>query len=164
VDEVSSSNTPLASESRFKLTLDAQGRLVSVMFLSANEGERAVWERVARAVSKRFAGKSMPLPSSFAGGGSVYVTVSSQVTMPDGTSHGTPTPRSIREKAPDNEYGRIDSPLSDRFRSPGKATGPTPNRITVGVPFKFDISSVGGTRRRVVRAQVQAIPLMVAAQ
>jgi hypothetical protein len=140
------------------LPLDGQGRLISTEFLSANEGDRAAWERVARAVSKRFAGKTMPMPSAYAGGGKVYVTIRSQVVMPDGTSHGTPTPRSIQEKAPDNEYSRIDSPLNDRFRSPDKSTSPAPNTITVGIPFVFDVANIGATRRRVVRAQVRAVP------
>jgi hypothetical protein len=159
VEEVSSSTTPPVSESRFKLTIDAEGRLVSAELLSANEGDRAAWERVARAVSKRFAGRSMPLPSSFAGGGALYVTVSSRVVMPDGTEHGIPRPRSLLEKAPDNEYGRIESPLNDRFRSPMSSTAPAPKTVTVGVPFVMDLSNIGATRRRVVRAQVQAVPL-----
>ncbi len=158
-EEVAASSAPLTSESHFKLTLDAQGRLVSALFLSANEGDRAAWERVARAVAKRFAGKTMPMPSAYAAGGTVYVSVRSRVVMPDGTSHGAPTPRSITEKAPDNEYGRIDSPLNDRFRSPMTSTSPAPNKITIGVPFKFDLSNLGATRRRVVSAQVRAVPI-----
>jgi hypothetical protein len=162
-EEVSSSSAPPVSESRFKLTLDAQGRLVSAIFLSANEGERSSWERVARAVGKRFAGKTMPLPSAFAGGATVYVTISSRVVMPDGTTHGAPVPRSPLEKAPDNEYGRIESPLNDRFRSPLTNTAPSPNKITGGYPFVFDISNLGAKRRRVVRAAVQAVPVPAAA-
>lgn len=158
-EEVAASSAPLTSESHFKLTLDAQGRLVSALFLSANEGDRAGWERVARAVAKRFAGKTMPMPSAYAAGGTVYVSIRSRVVMPDGTSHGAPTPRSITEKAPDNEYGRIDSPLNDRFRSPMTSTSPAPNKITIGVPFKFDLSNLGATRRRVVSAQVRAVPI-----
>jgi hypothetical protein len=157
-EEVAASSAPLTSESHFKLTLDGQGRLVSALFLSANGGDRAGWERIARAVAKRFAGKSMPMPASYAGGGTVFVTIRSRVTMPDGSAHGTPTPRSIDEKAPDNEYGRIDSPLNDRFRSPGKGTSPAPNTIVIGVPFVFDIANLGATRRRVVHAQVRAVP------
>ena len=158
-EEVAASSAPLTSESHFKLTLDAQGRLVSALFLSANEGDRAGWERVARAVAKRFAGKTMPMPSAYAAGGTVYVSIRSRVVMPDGTSHGAPTPRSITEKAPDNEYGRIDSPLNDRFRSPSTNTSPAPNKVTIGVPFKFDLSNLGATRRRVVSAQVRAVPI-----
>jgi hypothetical protein len=163
-EEVASSSTPPDSEGRFKLTIDAEGRLVSAELLSANEGDRAAWERVARAVSKRFAGKAMPLPSSFAGGATLYVRVSSRNVMPDGTSHGVPTPRSVLEKAPDNEYGRIESPLDDRFRSPMKSTSPAPNAIRVGVPFVFDLSNIGAQRRRVVRAQVHAVPLAAPAR
>jgi hypothetical protein len=162
-EEVSTSSAPPVSESRFKLTLDAQGRLISALFLSANEGERSAWERVARAVGKRFAGKSMPLPSAFSGGATVYVTVSSRVVMPDGTTHGAPVPRSPLEKAPENEYGRIESPLNDRFRSPMTNTSPSPNKVTAGYPFVFDISNLGAKRRRVVRAAVQAVPTPPAA-
>jgi hypothetical protein len=157
-EEVAASSAPLTSESHFKLTLDGQGRLVSALFLSANEGDRAGWERIARAVSKRFAGKSMPMPAAYAAGGAVFVTVRSRVTMPDGTAHGVPAPRSIVEKAPENEYGRIDSPLSDRFRSPTKSTSPAPNTIMGGYSFAFDIANLGATRRRVVHAQVRAVP------
>lgn len=162
-DEVASSSAPLTSESRFQITLDAQGRIVSALFLSASEGDRAAWERIARALSKRFAGKTMPMPAAYAGGATVYVTVSSRVTMPDGTSHGVPTPRGPLEKAPPNEYGRIDSPLNDRFGSSAVNTAPAPNTVTVGIPFKFDLANLGGSRRRVVRAQVQAVPIPAAA-
>lgn len=162
-DEVASSSAPLTSESHFVLTLDAQGRLVSAAFLSANEGERATWERIARAVSKRFTGKSITLPEAFAGGGKVYVSVSSRASMPDGTDHGTPAPRSLLEKAPADEYSRIESPLNDRFRSPLTNTSAPPNTIMGGIPFTFDVANIGASRRRVVRAQVRAVPTATAA-
>jgi hypothetical protein len=103
------------------------------------------------------------MPAAYAGGATVYVTVNSRVTMPDGTSHGVPLPRGPLEKAPPNEYGRIDSPTNDRFGSSSVSTAPVPNRVTIGLPFVFDLANLGGTRRRVVRAQVQAVPIPAAA-
>ncbi|WP_437870312.1 hypothetical protein [Sorangium sp. So ce363] len=152
-EEVSSSAVPPDSESSFELTLDAKGRLVSVRFLEANTGNGDDFRRVAQAVLKRFSARALAMNGDFTAGSRVTVHVTSRVVMPDGTSHGIPTP--TKKPGDGRSIIREDS-LDDRFRSPHLA--PSPGVKLPKLTFLFDLANIGAQRRRVVSTRVEAVP------
>ncbi|WP_438042721.1 hypothetical protein [Sorangium sp. So ce128] len=152
-EEVSSSAVPPDSESSFELTLDAKGRLVSVRFLEANTGNGDDFRRVAQAVLKRFSARALAMNGDFTAGSRVTVHVTSRVVMPDGTSHGIPTP--TKKPGDGRSIIREDS-LDDRFRSPHLA--PSPGVKLPKLTFRFDLANIGAQRRRVVSTRVEAVP------
>ncbi|WP_437551579.1 hypothetical protein WME97_10200 [Sorangium sp. So ce367] len=152
-EEVSSSVVPPDSESSFELTLDAKGRLVSARFLKANTGNGDDFRRVAQAVLKRFSGRALAMNGDFAAGSRVTVHVTSRVVMPDGTSHGIPTP--TMKPGAGRSIIREDS-LDDHLRSPHLA--PSPGLKLPKLTFLLDLANIGAQRRRVVSTRVEAVP------
>jgi hypothetical protein len=156
-DELRSSSTPPESSTTFELVIDAQGHLASVHIVAADPDHRKAAEGVARAVAQRFAGQTLPLPSSFAGGSRIQVAVRSRLAMPDGTPHGIPKPRPSLPGAPMEHAIKEDS-LDDRFRPNTPASLPPP-KLGIGLSFDFDLANIGAKRRRVVQTRVHAVPL-----
>lgn len=159
--EVRSSSTPPESDGTFVLTLDARGQVASVHVVAAAGGDRKEWERIARSVKEQLAGRHFPLPTSFPNGGRVYVSVKSRLTMPDGTSHGIPTPRPALLGG-NSSIITLPGVRDDRLSSPMTSTNLPPDAIMIGIVFDFDVTSIGAKRRRVVHAQVHAEPIGVA--
>ncbi|UQA62745.1 hypothetical protein [Polyangium aurulentum] len=157
-DELRSSSTAPESETSFELVIDAQGRLASVNVIAVDPDDRKAAEGVARAIAKRFAGQTFPLPSSFAGGSRIQVAVRSQITMPDGTSRGIPTPRPSLPgvKSP---YDIKEDSLDDRHRPGSIASQLPPPKLGISLKFDFDLANIGAKRRRVMHTRVHAVPL-----
>lgn len=155
---VRSSSTPPESDSTFLLTLDARGQIASVDVVAAKGGDRGEWERIARAVKERLAGRVFPMPTTFAGGGRVFVGVTSRLTMPDGTAHGIPSPKPALIGG-STSIITLPGVRDDRWASPMTSTDLPPDAVMIGIKFDFDIANLGAKRRRVVHTQVHAEPI-----
>ncbi|MDI3281891.1 hypothetical protein QHF83_01170 [Polyangium sp. 15x6] len=155
---VRSSSTPPESDSTFLLTLDARGQIASVEVVVAKGGDRKEWERIARAVKEKFAGRVFPMPTAFAGGGRVFVSTRSRLTMPDGTAHGIPNPKPALIGG-NSSIITIPGAHDDRLSNPMMNQNLPPDAIMIGIKFDFDVANIGAKRRRVVHTQVHAEPI-----
>ncbi|MDI1479620.1 hypothetical protein [Polyangium sp. y55x31] len=155
---VRSSSTPPESDSTFLLTLDARGQIASVEVVAAKGGDRKEWERIARAVKEQLAGRVFPMPTAFAGGGRVFVSATSRLTMPDGTAHGIPNPKPALIGG-NTSIITLPGVRDDRWASPMTSTDLPPDAVMIGIKFDFDIANVGAKRRRVVHTRVHAEPI-----
>ncbi|MDC3956619.1 hypothetical protein [Polyangium jinanense] len=161
-DELRSSTTPAESDTHFELVVDAQGHLVSVHVVAADPAHRKAAEHVARAIAERFSGQTFPLPDAFAAGSRIRVGVKSEVVLPNGAKHHVSDPRlslpGVSVPLGSQEY------LFDERSRPGLA-GVLPNlNLGIELSFKFDLATLGSTRKRVLHTRVNAVPLASATQ
>lgn len=157
-NEIRGSSTPPDSNGIYELIIDSKGQLISVQVLAADPRYRQEWDRVARAISQRFTGQTFPLPDSYARGSRIRVTVTSRLTMPDGTSRGIPTPMPTIPGLPDEHEIRIDA-IDDRHREGNGKSGVPPTQLAAGLKFDIDLANIGAKPRRIVHARISAAPL-----
>ncbi|MDC3955395.1 hypothetical protein [Polyangium jinanense] len=157
-EQIRSSSTPPESDSTFLLTLDARGQIASVEVVVAKGGDRKEWERIARAVKEKFAGRVFPMPTAYAGGGRVFVSTRSRLTMPDGTAHGIPNPKPALVGG-NSSIITLPGVRDDRLSNPMASTDLPPDAVMIGIRFDFDVANIGAKRRRVVHTQVHAEPI-----
>lgn len=157
-DEVRSSSTPPESSGIFELVIDAKGQLLSVQVVAADPKYRKEWDRVAQVVARRFSGQTFPLPDAYVVGSRIRVAITSQLTMPDGTSHGIPTPSPTIPGLP-GEHDIKNDVLDDPHRGGGGKAGLPPIQLAGGIKFDIDLANIGAKRRRVVRTRISAAPL-----
>lgn len=93
-DEVRSSDTPETARATFEVSLSGAGQVLGVRATSMTTGAADVWARVARAAAARLAARKLAMPSTFAKGAKVYVSIVSAVKMPSGASSGGVHPSS----------------------------------------------------------------------
>jgi hypothetical protein len=80
--------TPNEGRATFVVRLSSAGKVLDVRVASASAGSKDVWERAAKAAASRLSGKTLPMTGEFAAGATVYVDVSSAVSMPSGGKGG----------------------------------------------------------------------------
>jgi hypothetical protein len=85
---VRAADTPGAARATFEVHLSGAGQVIGVRALSSTAGAAELWARIARAAAAQLAGRALAMTTAFAKGAKVYVTVSSSVKMPSGTSPG----------------------------------------------------------------------------
>jgi hypothetical protein len=83
---VASSDSPAVSRASFEVRLGPDGRVISVRVSSFNSGTADVWARVAQAAQAILKGKTLTMSAELAKGGTVYVSMSSVVQLPSGSS------------------------------------------------------------------------------
>ncbi|MDC0740486.1 hypothetical protein [Polyangium mundeleinium] len=156
-EQVRSSSTPSDSDSTFLLTLDTRGQIASVDVVAAKGGDRKEWERIARAVKDQFAGRVFPMPTAFAGGGRVFVSVKSQLVLPAGTKDVVSNPRPALMGG-NTSIVTLPGVRDDRLSSL-MTTHLPPDAIMIGFQFDFDVTNIGARKRRVVHTRVHAEPI-----
>lgn len=87
-DAVRAASTPDTARATFEVRLSGAGQVIEVRALSSTAGAADLWAQVARAAAVRLAGRALAMTTAFAKGAKVYVTVSSAINMPSGTSPG----------------------------------------------------------------------------
>lgn len=157
-DEIRGSSTPPESNGIFELVIDAKGHLLSVQVVAADPKYRKEWDRVAQVVAQRFTGQTFPLPDAYVVGSRIRVAITSQLTMPDGTSHGIPMPSATIPGLP-GEHDIKNDVLDDPHRGGGGKAGLPPVQLAAGIKFDFDLANIGAKRRRIVRTRISAAPL-----
>lgn len=157
MEQVRSSSTPPDSDSTFLLTLDARGQIATVDVVVAKGGDRKEWDRIARAVKDQFAGRVFPMPTAFAGGGRVLVSVKSQLVLPAGTKEVVSNPRPALMGG-NTSIVTLPGVRDDRLSSL-MTTHLPPDAIMIGIQFDFDVTNIGAKRRRVVHTRVHAEPI-----
>lgn len=82
---VASSSVPSESRATVEVRLSPTGQVLSARVTSSNGGSADAWAGVAKSVQASLAGKALLGKSGFEKGAIVYVSVTSSLTLPDGT-------------------------------------------------------------------------------
>lgn len=82
---VTATATPPESRATFEVRLSPTGQVLGVRVTSSTGGSSDAWAGAAKAVQAALAGRTLAMKSGFEKGAIVYVSVSSALTLPDGS-------------------------------------------------------------------------------
>ncbi|EYF00448.1 hypothetical protein [Chondromyces apiculatus] len=88
VEAARAGDTPMKARATFEVRLSGSGQVLGARLVSSNAGSPDVWAQVAQAAKSRLSGRALVMPSTFAKGAVVYVSIVSSVRMPSGSEGG----------------------------------------------------------------------------
>jgi hypothetical protein len=82
---VQATDTPPESRASFEVKLSPTGQVLSVRVTSMSGGSTEVWKRAEAAVKAALSGRTLGVTAAYQKGAIVHVSVTSALTLPDGT-------------------------------------------------------------------------------